>query len=1067
VPSSTQVDGWASEVRQYAAIRSIRFLERAISKAADGTIADLLRAYKRRDRAEVDRLVAALEPSEQDSEASLTVRLIQLDIVTDLAIANDLSSESRTVGLEACKNAIEVSERLRDAGCIAFFADRLAEGLFNSGAIERALSVYQSAVQGYRWLAKQSDLYQRRLAATLSRQGYAFQKLHDLPMAREAFEDAVHIWNALAQREPQVHRQDLAWSLSSLGNVLLKAGELEKSRDACVKGLQLFRALAQEDPQGYRAYLRWSLASLGEVLVDIQEFDKAAEIWRELVREEPEEYQPELASTLTELSNVFVRSGKLESAREACEEAVQICRELAYKQPRRYLSDLALVLNILGTIFGQLGQFARARDTGEAAVRVAHELVREAPQKYGPILAASLTVLGNAYRELGEPEDQKRACKALQEAAHLSRKFASEGSGQSGPELAVSLTSLGNALQESGELGEASDTLREAVEIWRILLQTDAEVHLPMLATTLTSLGSVFVKQGEFNEARNAYVQALQVWGELPHEKQMKHMPDQARTMASFGTVLYEMGHKDKARETYSLALSVFQGWDRFSDAAVCCQDWALQEWTHGNPAEALRIFGNAVCSVEMGLGKPSEITSRDKRKVSVNVSYQILISQHATNGQWEEKPHEFVGLLESQRRVELFSGFERSWSPPLSWYGTAGLPPPPAPRVADEPDPGPPGWQLIFDGIRHDDVTSAAAGVFLRHHRAAFLWIHCTGTRVVFALLAPNRWNVYVADDLLPKLDALRNEVSERLGSTEFERRVREGDRAPVLGDALPDLGHRAFQSLPREIQEVLTSQIHEVIFLAPCPTTMNLSFELLAPEKGEYLGLDRLFVRTHGLSELEQVLQRSPKNKSAFLVGNPMHHEKETLPEAERAVIQLYEALKEREWDVQPPLIGKDASEQAVCRELTTNHPALWVYAGHGEKQSLVLANEDFLPQDKVANQKWQSQPLAHYDCCYSGDILARGGGRFEGHPTAALFAGASAVLSSAHLLRDKTASDFSRHFYEALFAGTSMPGNRTDVGSAVLTARRRIHSAYGQNPLLWATTVLWGNPWVQLPS
>src|SRR5208283_2914342 len=130
VQSGPQGDNWAFSARQYIATRSMPFLERAISHAGNGVIADVLRTYKRGDQAQVERLVATQGLCETDSEAALTVRLVQLD---QLAVADSRSSESLKISLEACGSAVDVSERLRDAGCVAFFAGRLADGLSNSG----------------------------------------------------------------------------------------------------------------------------------------------------------------------------------------------------------------------------------------------------------------------------------------------------------------------------------------------------------------------------------------------------------------------------------------------------------------------------------------------------------------------------------------------------------------------------------------------------------------------------------------------------------------------------------------------------------------------------------------------------------------------------------------------------------------------------------------------------------------------------------------------------------------------------------------------------------------------
>ena len=45
--------------------------------------------------------------------------------------------------------------------------------------------------------------------------------------------------------------------------------------------------------------------------------------------------------------------------------------------------------------------------------------------------------------------------------------------------------------------------------------------------------------------------------------------------------------------------------------------------------------------------------------------------------------------------------------------------------------------------------------------------------------------------------------------------------------------------------------------------------------------------------------------------------------------------------------------------------------------------------------------------------------------------------------------------------------MLDRRETVGDALLAARRSLAKEHPDNPLVWATTVLWGNPFVTLPG
>jgi hypothetical protein len=93
--------------------------------------------------------------------------------------------------------------------------------------------------------------------------------------------------------------------------------------------------------------------------------------------------------------------------------------------------------------------------------------------------------------------------------------------------------------------------------------------------------------------------------------------------------------------------------------------------------------------------------------------------------------------------------------------------------------------------------------------------------------------------------------------------------------------------------------------------------------------------------------------------------------------------------------------------------------------------------------------------------GARRALGGGRFDGHPTAALVAGASCVLSSVHPMFDRFAAELS----DKLYAKALDREHPLTLGATLLQARQEMAREYADNPLVWAMTVLWGNPWVRL--
>jgi len=1118
---------WAFWARQYLALRSGEYLQRAISEADSPAIVDLLRAYQRRDRTGTDRLVAAFGSSETDSEDSLTVRLLQLDQVMDPSISDRISgSEERTqqhrMRLEACGTAIDVSEQLQDAGCVAFFAAHMASGLSTTGAYDRARPVFERAAELYRSLAGESVLYAELLARTLSALGNVLQRSQkfresweayketipiwrklsedepqtyrrelaealtntansnsagpvDLPSARRLCEEAVQIWRILETEQPHTYRPKLAWALNSLGYVLHELEEVEKSRDLLKEAASLWYALAEHKPEAYRAYLTWCLKSLGKVLVELDELSHALPVWRELVKREPKAHGAEVANKLIELSHTFGESGNLEKSCQTLGYAVQICREAMHYDSTACGPELAHALMLQTTVLGQRRKFEEARSVGEEALQVWRRLANDDPRTCLPNLALALVMLGNARLELAEIEESREL---FEEAVQIYQVLPPKDVEAHLRGLVLVLTRLADAFSN--------------------LVRTNPRAYGPSLAKTLTGLGHVLYQLKDCKTALKFYTEALQTWHQLDFRV---HTPGFGETLAGSSSALYRLGDPENARKRLVIASRILKDEGRFSEAAFWFQDWAHGELANENTTEAIGLFEEAVFSVEAGMNTVGSSPSidrarRDKVKSSVDLSYQaliewqaVLINKHARERtrvatpceDWREEAYKLVGLLESQRRAELLSEFGVFYSQVSRWEKTLLSEPLPlaAPRAALNDDDGVRALQSVFDAIYDANERHPVAEAFLRFRSgyggAAFLWIHVSKTKVIFALLAPSHWGVYVTekDDLLRRLKDLRDYATELLRSEELKTYV---DRPELWlrgrpGGRLRWLGARAFELLPKEVQNILTCNDCGVIFLAPCPETMNLPFDLLLPdEKAEYPSLLRLLVWTHGLSELTQVLPRSPKGDVAILVGNPPHPPLASLTEAEKAVNGLCARLGLRgDWTVNR-LVGRDATEESISTALRREQPRLWVYAGHGEPRTLLVAagncgNKGFVSQKSVADMAWHNEPLIHFDCCFAGHILGSGGGRFEGLPTAALLAGASTVVSSAYPLYDKPAADFSKYFYDALLPREAFTIAPCNVGRALLQARQKIHKEYGGNPVLWATTEVWGNPWACL--
>lgn len=119
--------------------------------------------------------------------------------------------------------------------------------------------------------------------------------------------------------------------------------------------------------------------------------------------------------------------------------------------------------------------------------------------------------------------------------------------------------------------------------------------------------------------------------------------------------------------------------------------------------------------------------------------------------------------------------------------------------------------------------------------------------------------------------------------------------------------------------------------------------------------------------------------------------------------------------------------------------------VYDAEEHSLCLLLAGDGKLSPQQIARHHWAHHTIVHYDRCLVGATLPRGGGRFDGHPTAALLAGASCVLSSVHPVFDRYAAEFSAKLCaKVLDSQTPLP-----LGAALLQTRQEMGQRIRRQP------------------
>ena len=821
--------------------------------------------------------------------------------------------------------------------------------------------------------------------------------------------------------------------------------ELGAARNAYDEALGTCRGLDRSQPGAYTADVAWILNNLGNVLSVLQElgaarnaYEEALTLYRGLDRAQPGAYTPEVSRTLNNLGNVLSVSQELGAARNAFEEALAICRELDRGQPGTHTIGIAGTLNNLGNVLSDLRELGAARNAYEEALAICRELCHAQPGVYTA-------------------------------------------------DVARTLNNLGNVLGALKELTAARNAHEEALAIRRGMDRAEPAAYRADVASTLNNLGAVLHDLTELGAARAAYEEALAIYRGLDRAQSGTYTDSVAMTLNNLGNVLRDRRELGAARAAYQEAVKLYDGCSSWIDCSVTYGNLGLIEF-EDDPKRAIGYFESAVERCERGLSLLRERENRDKFKRKIESAYRRLIAHHAQRAGRNEPGslRSLLGYMESLRQVETLAegGMTLEEMRRLApWRATIGE---------------------MIEGV-------GKLSERLRREQAAILWVHATEAGIVFAALRPGECPTGIApQDSIESHVTLHKtavdvfEVQRSLNESlnfgqaprmsleeallliagpllEEQRRVEAmSKRLATLKRTLTASAAEAFDVLPELVKALFRDTEVRTIFLAPCTATFNLPFELLR-DGDQYIGLDRVMPRVHGLAELMQVLDRQPTGSTALVIGDPAHDE--TTPRlagahesaeetSRRLAAHGYRFVPDGIPLIDPPGLSVapaacQASLDTVRAGLASEDLALVVATCHGGPPSdgrngevaLKLSKGGELLSEHIREVRFPGT-IIHEDCCLTGVVFGHGGGRFTGHPPAALQAGASCVLASAHPLWDAPA----RHFSSVLYA--LLLDRRETVGDALLAARRALAKEHPDNPLVWATTVLWGNPFVTLP-
>jgi tetratricopeptide (TPR) repeat protein/tRNA A-37 threonylcarbamoyl transferase component Bud32 len=354
---------------------------------------------------------------------------------------------------------------------------------------------------------------QADLALTYTKIAELSEQLGSLDDAREAYQNALTIFEKLSQRRTAAAGdfQNLARCLNNLAQVSQKSGEVDEARQRLERALTIQKRLAADFASSvvYRSDVATSHNNLGLLLSQggdqlraAEQFYEAIAIHKSILDSAPEDevHLRSLAGSYNNLSALFIDSEPA-TARQLLDQALALQLQLVQKLPhkRGYQTDLALTYNNLGTVYARLTDWGQSEQCFGDATTIQKRLVAVAP------LVAS-------YRR----------------------------------DLAVSYNNLGMTQSSGGQLPAAEESFDKALAIQEQLLSTHSrDIGLQSaLAGIHNNLGTLHQRQHRWSDARAAFERAIaiqrQAVDQAPgvknyRESLSKHYSNYARLVTALG----------------------------------------------------------------------------------------------------------------------------------------------------------------------------------------------------------------------------------------------------------------------------------------------------------------------------------------------------------------------------------------------------------------------------------------------------------------------------------------------------------------------------------------------------
>jgi tetratricopeptide (TPR) repeat protein len=477
-------------------------------------------------------------------------------------VASRASDGDAELALPEATEAVGILRQLVDED--ASFRPLLAIGLANLGpclsGIRRhddAVIVTEEAVAILRERAKTGSAARGELGSALNNLGGCYAALERYEEALTALSEAIETFDGLIAEGDDSRLPQLMNALGNLAQFYWKVDDRPAAAAAATRAVHVARSLVAKNHHRHAVDLVRMLTLLSRMALPGAALAATREAVRrvdDLAKHDDHRHRSVQIDALTSLADAQAVAGLDDDALVSYSKALAVLRRLAENDRKGYRHDLASSLVITAGLLRTRGDLRGARDAAAEAAAVLDTGADGDPEPTGWLSVTAHTIAGDVLLDLGDP---RAAARHLELAITTSRQLGTDTPTRRA-DLANNLHRLGNCRSRLGHPLAALPRIREAIDLYTVLIDAGETHHQRSLAATYHSLGACWLRLERPGRAIESTTEAIRLHREADRHDE-PNPAALADCLSNLGMGHLLNGDPERAADSVREALAVYR----------------------------------------------------------------------------------------------------------------------------------------------------------------------------------------------------------------------------------------------------------------------------------------------------------------------------------------------------------------------------------------------------------------------------------------------------------------------------------------------------------------------------